>query len=331
MLHPTTALLLALSVAVFLVASAAADKDDDHEPIRRKFLDWMTTHNKSYVNPELAHRWNVWRENYRFIEEHNRQNRTYSLGMNQFGDLTFDDYKALYTVTMPPFNASNYDVHNATSSGLARRNVDWRNQNCVQRVKNQGSCESNYAFAAIGALETAYCLKHDGYLADMSEQHLVDCGGRGCSGGWMHDMFAYLQRSGGTTFQSEYPYTGRVGTCQAQSKRKVAQVESHKMIRRGDENDLMQALSTVGTIAIAYNAGTQAHAYYRSGVLDVPGCGNTPTHAVLLVGYGNEGGKDYWLLKNSWGTSWGEAGYFKLVRGKNMCGIADWASYPVVV
>jgi C1A family cysteine protease len=143
----------------------------------------------------------------------------------------------------------------------------------------------------------------------------------------MHDMFDYLKKNGGAPFQTEYPYTGRVGICSG-SIRKVVQVDSHKMIPRGDENALMHALSTVGTIAVAYNAGTQQHSYYQGGVLDIPNCGNTPTHAVLLVGYGTEGGKDYWLLKNSWGESWGEKGFFRMARGKNMCGIADWASYP---
>ncbi len=96
-----------------------------------------------------------------------------------------------------------------------------------------------------------------------------------------------------------------------------------------NENALLNAVATVGTVAVAYNAETQAHAYYQGGILDVPNCGNTPTHAVLLVGYGTENGKDFWILKNSWGSSWGEGGYLRLARGKNMCGIADWASYPI--
>ncbi|ELR16743.1 cathepsin propeptide inhibitor domain (i29) protein [Acanthamoeba castellanii str. Neff] len=139
MLHPTTALLLALSMAVFLITSASADKDNNHEPIQHKFHNWMTTHNKSYINPELAHQWNMWHKNYHFIKEHNCQNHSYSLGMNQFGNLTFNNYKALYTTTMPPFNTSDYDIHNATSSSLIHQDINWRAYNCVQRVKNQGT------------------------------------------------------------------------------------------------------------------------------------------------------------------------------------------------
>ncbi|KAI9304988.1 hypothetical protein BJ944DRAFT_249420 [Cunninghamella echinulata] len=175
--------------------------------------------------------------------------------------------------------------------------LDWR-EHIPMRVKNQGSCESGYAFAAINALEGALTIKYNRSY-DLSEQHLVDCGGSGCDGGRVP-----------------------VGQCRAQTMSKSGAVTSYKMVSSGDENALMEALK-LGPVATAYNADTQEHSYYRSGILDIPNCGNTPTHAATLIGYGNEGGKDYWLLKNSWGANWGEKGYFRLVRGKNMCGIAD--------
>ncbi|ELR20475.1 cathepsin L, putative [Acanthamoeba castellanii str. Neff] len=348
-MRPATLLALsAVALFVFFVASASSDQKEHDTPLRHQFTDWVVAHNKTYVNPELAHRWNVWRENYRFIEEHNRQNHSYSLGMNQFGDLTFDDYKALYTVTMPPFNASDFDDVYATpteanateaaanSSGLARRHpvsLDWRIWGAVQAVKNQGSCGSCYAFSAIGALETAHWRKHN-TLPDLSEQHIVDCtreyGNGGCSGGWMHTAFKWLQEKGGAVSQADYPYTNRVGTCQHASKPKATYLAKYVRIGAGNEQQLLDAVATVGTVSVAINAGTQQFSYYSGGILDVANCGNRPTHAVLLVGYGTENGKDFWILKNSWGTSWGEKGFFRLARGKNMCGIADWASYPIV-
>jgi C1A family cysteine protease len=197
-----------------------------------------------------------------------------------------------------------------------------------------GSCGSCYAFSAIGALETAHWRKY-ATLPNLSEQHLVDCTGEygngGCSGGWMHTAYRWLQDKGGSVSQLSYPYTASVGACQHAAKPKSAFVQHYTRIPAGNENALLDAVATTGTVAIAYNAGTQAHAYYQGGILDVPNCGNTPTHAVLLVGYGTENGKDFWILKNSWGSGWGEGGYFRLARGKNMCGIADWASYPIAL
>ena len=144
----------------------------------------------------------------------------------------------------------------------------------------------------------------------------------------MHDMFNYLQRNNGAIEQKEYPYTGTVDSCKQDSKPRSVQVATYKQVARGNENELVQAIATVGTVSVAYNADTHDHYYYTGGILDVPNCGNQPTHAVLLVGYGSENGKDFWILKNSLGEEWGEKGYFRLARGKNMCGIADWASYP---
>ncbi|CAO3635986.1 unnamed protein product [Cunninghamella echinulata] len=212
--------------------------------------------------------------------------------------------------------------------------VDWRTWGAVQQVKNQGSCGSAYAFAAAGALETAYWRKHN-TLPDISEQHIVDCsreyGNKGCSGGWMHTVFQWLQDKQGYVAQKDYPYTGTVGTCQHSSKQKIGYVASYTRIPAGDENALLDAVATVGTVAVAYNADTQQHTDYKGGILDIPNCGNNQTHAVLLIGYGTENGVDYWILKNSWGSTWGEKGFFRMRRGVNMCGIADLASYPVAV
>lgn len=211
--------------------------------------------------------------------------------------------------------------------------LDWRSWGAVQRVKNQGSCGSDYAFAAAGALETAHWRKYN-TLPDISEQLIIDCSGEygneGCGGGWMHTSFKWLQDKGGYVAQSDYPYTGRVNSCQINSKPKIGHVASYVRIPTGDEKALLDAVATVGTIAVAYNAGTTQHSYYNGGILDVPDCGNQPTHAALLIGYGTENGKDFWILKNSWGAAWGERGFIRIRRGVNMCGIADWASYPIV-
>jgi len=327
----------AFVVCAALLASANAGLSPSalESALRSKWSAYKAEHGKDYHPSEEDVRLATFMDNGRMIDEHNARFHqgleSFEMGHNDMSDLTLEEIMSTRMGLVLPPNAdqlhANASLHIVPSDAVVPQVVDWRQQNCVQRVKNQGSCGSCYTFSAIGALETAHCIKHGRQLQDLSEQHLVDCGGRGCSGGWMHDMFAYLKRAGGASPQNEYPYTGRVGTCQ--NKRKVVQVASHNMIPRGNENALMQALSQVGTISIAYNAGTQAHAYYRGGILDVPGCGNQPTHAVLLVGYGSEGGKDYWIIKNSWGEGWGERGYFRMVRGKNMCGIADWASYPI--
>ncbi|ELR17807.1 papain family cysteine protease subfamily protein [Acanthamoeba castellanii str. Neff] len=333
----------------FFVASASSD-----DPLRGVFADWMRTHAKSYSNEEFVFRWNVWRENHRFIEEHNRQNHSYHLAMNQFGDLTADEFRTIYTAPASDSDAAPTPKEdNATSEAAAapahaRRHpasLDWRTWGGVQAVKNEGSCGASYAFSAVGALETAYWRAHN-TLPDLSEQQIVDCtreyGNGGCGGstvttlppppspggGWMHTAYKWLQEKGGAVSQANYPYTGRVGACRSGSMPKVAQVARYVRIPAGNEKALLDAIATTGTVSVAFNAGTQQFSYYSGGILDVANCGNLPTLAVLLIGYGTENGKDFWILKNSWGPAWGEQGYFRLARGKNMCGIADWASYP---
>ncbi|ELR21263.1 cathepsin L, putative [Acanthamoeba castellanii str. Neff] len=332
-MRPSTLLALSAALCFFFLASASPDEPLRHaDPFRGEFTEWTRTHAKSYSTEEFVFRLSVWRENKRFVEEHNRQNHSYSLGMNQFGDLTADEFRRIYTTDMSSFAAATAPItkeeeeYNATTSEAASP----ASSVATPRASTGGRGEAYKP----SKTRTAHWRKY-ATLPNLSEQHLVDCTGEygngGCSGGWMHTAYRWLQDKGGSVSQLSYPYTASVGACQHAAKPKSAFVQHYTRIPAGNENALLDAVATTGTVAIAYNAGTQAHAYYQGGILDVPNCGNTPTHAVLLVGYGTENGKDFWILKNSWGSGWGEGGYFRLARGKNMCGIADWASYPIAL
>jgi hypothetical protein len=200
---------------------------------------------------------------------------------------------------------------------------DWRAQGAVGAVKNQGSCASCWAFTTTGNLEGLYFIKY-GKLLSLSEQQLVDCdtNDNGCNGGMMDNAYTYLQNAGGSLLESEYPYTGRKGQCRAYSPNGTVKVTG--MIDAGttDENYIKQMLYNIGPLGVVINASTLQ--YYTSGIFNVspsscPASGIN--HGVLLVGYGSENGVDYWIAKNSWGASWGEQGFFRIARGKGLCGI----------
>ena len=165
----------------------------------------------------------------------------------------------------------------------------------------------------------------------MSEQQLVDCAGstgnQGCNGGLMDKAFQYVIKNGGICGESGYPYTARGGSCKATTCTKVAKFASQANVQQGSESALMNALK-VTAVSVAVEADRSAWQFYSSGVLDDASCGTSLDHGVLLVGYGTQG-KQYWRVKNSWGTSWGESGYIRLVRNKNQCGVASMASYIV--
>jgi len=165
-----------------------------------------------------------------------------------------------------------------------------------------------------------------GNLVSVSEQQLVDCAGsagnQGCNGGLMDDAFEYIIKNGGLGSESSYPYTAKDGKCKQVSS--VSTVSEYTDVKKSDETGLMSAVN-IEPVSVAVDA--QSWQTYRQGVM-TGFCGKSLDHGVLLVGYGTDGANDYWLVKNSWGTSWGEKGYIRLVRGKNQCGIAEAASYP---
>jgi len=141
--------------------------------------------------------------------------------------------------------------------------------------------------------------------------------------------FQYIIDNKGIGSEAAYPYTAVDGTCNSAAVESVATVAGFKDIPSGDETSLLNAVGSVGPVSIAIEADQQAFQFYAGGVFSAA-CGTALDHGVLAVGYGTDAGQDYWIVKNSWGASWGESGYIRMIRNKNQCGLALSASYPTV-
>merc|ERR1712039_553419 len=262
----------------------------------------------------------------------------FSLGVNQFSDLLVEEWSSQYFGVRRPANlfgaATNLGVHTWNNETLPS-SVDWTSKGAVTAVKNQGQCGSCWSFSTTGSLEGAWEIA-TGKLVSLSEQQFVDCDKRdsGCSGGLMDTAFQYAEKNAICT-ENSYSYKGRAGSCKASSCSvgiPKGGVTGFKDVAKDDDQALMDAVAK-GPVSIAIEADKSAFQLYHSGVLSST-CGTNLDHGVLAVGYGSENGKDYWKVKNSWGTSYGEDGYVRLLRGKGgkgECGVLSGPpSYPVV-
>eukprot|EP00794_Sanderia_malayensis_P017638 gene17638-19393_t len=300
---------------------------------------WKQLHSKTYADEgEERVRFAIWEENMHKITKHNQENHDMKLAMNHFGDLTNDEFRMHMNGYMGKVD------YNATSEGSSflelsnvkvPETVDWRTKGYVAPVQNQEQCGSCWAFSAVASLEGQH-FKKTGKLVKLSEQNLVDCSGaygnHGCQGGLMDNAFRYIKANGGIDTESSYSYRGTDGTCSFKKANVGATDTGFVDIKSGDENALKAATAAIGPISVAIDASHFSFQFYHSGVYNSWLCSSTKLdHGVTVVGYGVYDGKDYWLVKNSWGTTWGIKGYIMMSRNKNnQCGIASKASYPLV-
>jgi cathepsin L len=292
----------------------------------------MIKHEKVYASHDFQYRFKVFRTNMDFIEKHNSEGHSFTVGVNEYADLTLHEFVQTMNGVVVSHEAQG-ELH-VPDVNADPDTVDWRTQGYVTPIKNQGQCGSCWSFSATGSTEGAH-FKATNQLVSLSEQNLVDCsksyGNNGCNGGLMDDAFKYIIANKGIDTEASYPYTAKDGVCHFTASDVGATISSFKDIPKGDEGALMDAVATVGPISVAIDAAHSSFQLYKSGVYYEPACSATRLdHGVLAVGYGASNGQDYWLVKNSWGMTWGDQGYIMMSRNKNNnCGIATMSSYPL--
>jgi len=343
-----------------------------------QFRSWQNKNNKKYSSKnELLLREKIWNKNQVKVEHHNvaynSGHTSWKMTMQSpFADLTAVEFTALYLMDPQHCSATDstskqkesVDDGGEITSLTARKisakdknvSIDWRTKGIMTPIKNQGKCGSCWTFSTSGCLEAHTCLALNVDCTKwkgLAEQQLVDCAGDfnnfGCSGGLPSQAYEYIKYSGGMDLETSYSYEAKEGTCLAENSIVGATVAEVYNITSGDEDDLVNAISQVGPVSIAYQVSPDFR-FYQHGVYDSYNattnstmCNNTNTdvnHAVVAIGLGtaaskkgnnnDDSGIPYYIVRNSWGTNWGMEGHFWMKRGENLCGVSDCASFPIV-
>ncbi|KAJ4952040.1 hypothetical protein NE237_028872 [Protea cynaroides] len=308
---------------------------DDH--LWDLYEKWSSHYNISRGFHEKQMRFNAFKENAKFIHEFNKKDALYKVELNIFADMTNHEFLITHTSNLAmnihsrPRLQETANDFNYNESVKLPSSFDWRTKGAVTDVKDEGQCGSSWAFSAVAAVEGIHKIK-TGELLNLSPQQLVSCdnNSHGCKGGSPIYAYEYIMEHGGITTWENYPYTGSNSNCDESKARLPPSVtiDSYALVPP-TESALQFAVATMQPISVAIDATDMSFVHYKSGIYSESKCGTRQNHAVTVVGYGREGGADYWIVKNSWGSKWGENGYIRMHRGVDSCGIASFAIYPI--
>ena len=310
----------AASIAFAAVATATPMGDFEHE-----FIKFVAQNNRRYATrEEYLARYAEFERNHKFISEWNKKGE-HTVAHNHMSDWTREEYRNLLGYK-PQYKTEAVEFE-TFENVTAPKSVDWRKEGAVTHVKDQGQCGSCWTFSSTGSLEGRHFQK-TGVLTSFSEQQLVDCCNngvgecymsQGCNGGVMDEALTYSQKYDLMT-EADYPYTAQNGSCQYAGAGSGAGYNNKNKvdIASGNQNAFKASVAQ-GPTSIAIEADQMAFQFYSGGILS-NGCGQQLDHGVLAVGYGQENGVTYTIVKNSWAARWGDHGYIKLNQDKNACG-----------